>query len=93
MKVVCSTIAQDLEDINAKVKSSSLALRKERVRMMKVKRILTRNLTNSFLKLKAKELSEEDTDFMLSDIDTDINIQVNVKDLARTEGIVRSKLN
>ena len=37
-KVVSNTIAQDLDDINAKVQSSSLALRKERVRMIKVRR-------------------------------------------------------
>ena len=36
VKVVNNTIAKDLEDINAKVKDSSLALRKERVRMIKV---------------------------------------------------------
>ena len=48
-------------------------------------------LTNSLSKLKAKELPEEDIGFNFSDIDTDINIQVNMKDLARTEQTVGKK--
>ena len=42
-KVVSNTIAQDLDDINAKVQSSSLALRKERVGMIKVRRFTETN--------------------------------------------------
>ena len=33
-------------------------------------------------------MSEADIDVNFPDINTDINVQVNVKDLARTEGIV-----
>ena len=36
IKVVHSTIAKDLEDINKKVKESSMNLRRERVRLIKV---------------------------------------------------------
>ena len=42
--------------------------------------------------MKAKEMTGEELEIDMCDIDTDVNIQVNMKDIARTEGIVR-KLN
>ena len=48
-KVVSSTIAQDLEEINTKVKNSSLALRRERVRMIKVGKLVKSTQDSSFL--------------------------------------------
>ena len=36
-QVVSGTISRDLEEINTKVKDSSMALRKERVRLIKIK--------------------------------------------------------
>ena len=72
-KVVNNTIAKDLEDINRKVKESSLGLRRERVRLIKI---------------KAKEITGEDIELEAADIDTDVNVEVNLNDLARTEGIV-----
>ena len=40
------------------------------------------------LQLKAKELTGEDIDISVADIDTDVNVELNLNDLARTEGIV-----
>ena len=71
--MVNNTIAKDLEDINKKVKAASLGLRKERVRLIKI---------------KAKEITGEDIELEAADIDTDVNVEVNLNDLARTEGIV-----
>ena len=73
LQVVNNTIAKDLEDINKKVKDASLGLRKERVRLIKI---------------KAKEITGEDIELEAADIDTDVNVEVNLNDLARTEGIV-----
>ena len=42
-----------------------------------------------FFQLKAKEITGEDVEINVADIDTDVNIEVNLNDLARTEGIVR----
>ena len=38
--------------------------------------------------LKAKEFTGEDIEIPIADIDTDVNVEVNFNDLARTEGIV-----
>jgi len=71
-QVVNNTIAKDLEDSNAKVKESSTELRSERVRLIKI---------------KAKEITGEDIEIAVADINTDVNVEVNLNDLARTEGI------
>jgi len=76
-QVVNNTIAKDLEDINAKVHESSIELRSERVRLIKI---------------KAKEITGEDIDISVADINTDVNVEVNLNDLARTEGIDPSLL-
>ena len=55
------------------MKESSLGLRRERVRLIKI---------------KAKEITGEDIELEAADIDTDVNVEVNLNDLARTEGIV-----
>ena len=41
-----------------------------------------------FFQLKAKEMTGEDVEINVADIDTDVNFEVNLNDLARTEGIV-----
>ena len=38
--------------------------------------------------IKAKEITGEDIDITVADINTDVNVEVNLNDLARTEGIV-----
>jgi len=76
-QVVQNTIAKDLNDINKKVKDSSMSLRQERVRLIKV---------------KAKELTGQDLDITVSDIDTDITVMPNINELALTEGIDPSLL-
>ena len=38
--------------------------------------------------LKAKEITGEEIEIAVADIDTDVNVEVNFNDLARTEGIV-----
>ena len=38
--------------------------------------------------LIAKEVTGEDIEIAIDDIDTDVNVEVNFNDLARTEGIV-----
>ena len=45
--------------------------------------------------IKAKEITGEDIDIAVADINTDVNVEVNLNDLARTEGIVslKNKLN
>ena len=48
-KVVSSTIAHDLEEINTKVKNSSQALRRERVRMIKVGKLVKTTQDSSFV--------------------------------------------
>ena len=72
-KVVHSTIAKDLENSNAKVHEASTDLRKERIKL---------------IKQKAKEITGEDIEIDLVEIDTDVKVDVNVNELARTEGIV-----
>ena len=87
--MVNNTIAKDLDDINKKVKDASMGLRKERIRLIKI---------------KAKEITGQDIELEAADIDTDANVevskpvinvseqifklQVNLNELARTEGIV-----
>jgi len=39
------------------------------------------------IKLKAKKINGEDIEIAVSDINTDVNVEVNLNDLARTEGI------
>ena len=48
-------------------------LRRERIRL---------------IKLKAKEITGEDIDIDVGEIDTDVKVGVNINELARTEGIV-----
>ena len=72
-QVVHSTIAKDLENSNAKVHEAATDLRKERIRL---------------IKLKAKEITGEDIDIEIGEINTDVKVGVNVNELARTEGIV-----
>ena len=87
--MVNNTIAKDLDDINKKVKDASMGLRRERIRLIKI---------------KAKEITGQDIELEAADIDTDVNVevhnnfiaelmyickfQVNLNELARTEGIV-----
>merc|ERR550532_1571160 len=70
--VVHSTIKTDLEDINAKVHQAATDLRKERIRLIKI---------------KAKEITGEDIEIDVGEIDTDVIVDVNINELARTEGI------
>jgi len=76
-QVVNNTIAKDLDDINKKVKDSSMGLRRERIRLIKI---------------KAKEITGQDIELEAADIDTDVNVEVNLNELARTEGIDPSLL-
>merc|ERR1719266_1877793 len=75
--VVNTTFSRDLEDINKKVKEISMALRRERVKLIKV---------------KAKEVTGKDVDIAVADINTDVDVTLNMNDLARTEGIDPSLL-
>jgi len=75
--VVHSTIAKDLENSNAKVHEASTDLRKERIKL---------------IKQKAKEITGEDIEIDLVEINTDVKVDVNVNELARTEGIDPSLL-
>ena len=52
---------------------ASTDLRKERIRL---------------IKQKAKEITGEDIEIDVGEIDTDVKVGVNVNELARTEGIV-----
>ena len=72
-KVVTQTISKDLEDINAKVKGSAMGLRRERVRLIKD---------------KVKEVLGKDVDIAVTDVNTDVEVNLNLNDLALTEGIV-----
>ena len=88
LQVVNNTIAKDLEDINSKVKESSKELRSERIRLIKVVTRKWDNIKFKSLKVKAKEITGEDIDIAVADINTDVNVEVNLNELARTEGIV-----
>ena len=68
------TISRDLDDINAKVKEASYNLRAERVRL---------------IKLKVKEVLGKDVDVKIGEFNTDAVVNLNLNDLAKTEGIVR----
>ena len=68
------TISRDLDDINTKVKEASYNLRSERVRLIKV---------------KVKEVLGKDVDCAIGDFNTDAVVNLNIGDLAKTDGIVR----
>merc|ERR1719402_140830 len=76
-QVVNTTISRDLDDINKKVKEIAMALRRERVKLIKV---------------KAKEVTGKDVDIAVADINTDVDVTLNMNDLARTKGIDPSLL-
>ena len=59
--MVNNTIAKDLDDINKKVKDASMGLRRERIRLIKI---------------KAKEITGQDIELEAADIDTDVNVEV-----------------
>ena len=61
-QVVNNTIAKDLDDINKKVKDASMGLRRERIRLIKI---------------KAKEITGQDIELEAADIDTDVNVEVH----------------
>ncbi|XP_059092781.1 golgin subfamily A member 3-like isoform X3 [Tigriopus californicus] len=71
-QVVSQTISRDLDDINAKVKEASMKLRTERVRLIKE---------------KVKEVMGKDVDIAVADVNTDVKVDLNLNDLAMTEGI------
>ena len=73
IQVVNQTIARDLDDINAKVKQASYDLRSERVKLIKV---------------KVKEVLGKDVDIAIGELNTDVLVNLNLNDLAKTEGIV-----
>ena len=61
--MVNNTIAKDLDDINKKVKDASMGLRRERIRLIKI---------------KAKEITGQDIELEAADIDTDVNVEVGI---------------
>ena len=61
--MVNNTIAKDLDDINKKVKDASMGLRRERIRLIKI---------------KAKEITGQDIELEAADIDTDVNVEVRL---------------
>jgi hypothetical protein len=71
-QVVTQTISRDLDDINAKVKEASYNLRAERVRLIKI---------------KVWEVLGKDVDIAIGDFNTDAVVNLNLNDLAKTEGI------
>ncbi len=73
IQVVSQTISRDLDDINAKVKDAAYNLRVERVRLIKI---------------KVKEVLGKDVDITVNEVNTDVDVNLNVNDLAKTEGIV-----
>lgn len=73
MQVVTQTISRDLEDVNGKVKTASMDLRRERVRLIKE---------------KVKDVLGKDVDIHVSEVDTDVKVSLNTSELAMTEGIV-----
>ena len=72
-QVVTQTISRDLEDINAKVKTASYNLRAERVKLIKI---------------KVKEVLGKDVDCAIGEFNTDAVVNLNLNDLAKTDGIV-----
>lgn len=77
-QVVAHTIAKDLADVNKKVKDTSMELRAERVRLIKI---------------KVKEVLGKDVDIKLGEMDTDVDVDLNFNALAKTEGIDPNFLN
>jgi hypothetical protein len=73
LQVVTQTISRDLEDVNGKVKTASMDLRRERVRLIKE---------------KVKDVLGKDVDIHVSEVDTDVKVSLNTSELAMTEGIV-----
>jgi len=71
-QVVTQTISRDLEDINAKVKTASYNLRAERVKLIKI---------------KVKEVLGKDVDCAIGEFNTDAVVNLNLNDLAKTDGI------
>jgi len=71
-QVVTQTISRDLEDINAKVKIASYNLRAERVNLIKI---------------KVKEVLGKDVDCAIGEFNTDAVVNLNLNDLAKTDGI------
>jgi hypothetical protein len=57
LQVVTQTISRDLEDVNGKVKTASMDLRRERVRLIKE---------------KVKDVLGKDVDIHVSEVDTDV---------------------
>ena len=76
-QVVTQTISRDLEDINAKVKTASYNLRAERVKLIKI---------------KVKEILGKDVDCAIGEFNTDAVVNLNLNDLAKTDGIVSKNL-
>ena len=92
-QVVHSTIKTDLEDINAKVHQAATDLRKERIRLIKVSFgvLYYKNEKLFSDQIKAKEITGEDIEIDVGEIDTDVIVDVNINELARTEGIVSTE--
>ena len=62
-----------MDDINAKVKEASFNLRSERVKLIKI---------------KVKEVLGKDVDIAIGELNTDVLVNLNLNDLAKTDGIV-----
>lgn len=71
-QVVTQTISRDLNDINVKVKDASLNLRVERVKL---------------IKQKVRDVLGKDVDIAIGEVNTDVAVNLNLNDLAKTEGI------
>ncbi len=75
--MVTQTISRDLDDINSKVKEASMDLRRERVRLIRI---------------KVKEVLGKDVDIPVNEVNTDVTVDLNLNDLAKTEGIDPNEL-
>ncbi len=67
-----------MDDINAKVKTAAYNLRSERVKLIKI---------------KVKEILGKDVDVAVGEFNTDVVVNLNVNDLAKTDGIVSRNQN
>ena len=76
-QVVTQTISRDLDDINGKVRTAAMELRRERV---------------TLIKQKVKDVLGKDVDVKVSDINTDVKVSLNTNDVARTAGIELNEL-
>ena len=76
-QVVTQTISRDLDDINGKVRTAAMDLRRERV---------------TLIKQKVKDVLGKDVDIHVSDINTDVKVSLNTNDVARTAGIELNEL-